>query len=184
MLLLSACASTPTPRRRPARRLRRARPRGLRPELDGSPRPREPGLAAARDRPRGDRAPGARSSRSRYVARKLGETRACIQPVTLQGGSGARASRARPRRATAGGRTAASCIEPGRSASRTPCLPCGAKLFFAYGDSPQILTQVIDRRPGARPGEVRAHPGARREARPRRRAEGPLGLRRDERPAT
>ena len=28
-----------------------------------------------------------------------------------------------------------------------PVLPCGVKLFLSYGDSPTVLTQVIDRRP-------------------------------------
>ena len=75
------------------------------------------------------------------------KTRGLLQPVTLQGGqwrtSLAGASPTRYGRRT----TAASSSSRARSASADSVLPCGVKLYFAYGNSPQILTQVIEHRP-------------------------------------
>jgi hypothetical protein len=74
-------------------------------------------------------------------------TKSLLQPVTLDGGRW---------------RTSLAGATPGRYGRRTDCgvllrpatigitdsvLPCGIKLYVAYGDSPRILTQVIEQRP-------------------------------------
>jgi len=75
------------------------------------------------------------------------KTKALLQPVTLDGGRW---------------RTSLAGATPGRYGRRTDCgillrpatigitdsvLPCGIKIYVSFGDSPQILTQVIERRP-------------------------------------
>jgi hypothetical protein len=75
------------------------------------------------------------------------KTRGLIQPITLQGGqwrtSLAGASPARYGRRTNCGIV----IEPGTIGVGSSVLPCGVKLYFDYGNSPQVLTQVIEHRP-------------------------------------
>jgi hypothetical protein len=40
-------------------------------------------------------------------------------------------------------------LEPGTIGVTDSVLPCGIRLFVVYQDSPEVLTQVIDRRPVA-----------------------------------
>jgi hypothetical protein len=75
------------------------------------------------------------------------KTRGLLQPVTLQGGewrtSPAGASPTRYGRRTNCGIV----IEPGTIGVADSVLPCGIKLYVAYKNSPQVLTQVIEHRP-------------------------------------
>ncbi|HKG43854.1 MAG TPA: hypothetical protein VKB10_06390 [Gaiellaceae bacterium] len=38
-------------------------------------------------------------------------------------------------------------LKPGTEGVTDSVLPCGVLIYVAYGDSPQVLTRVIDRRP-------------------------------------
>jgi hypothetical protein len=38
-------------------------------------------------------------------------------------------------------------LEPGTIGVTDSVLPCGIKLYVAFGDSPRVLTQVIEHRP-------------------------------------
>ena len=83
---------------------------------------------------------------------------------------------ARRRRGTPSGRRAGGSSRTARSASRHPVLPCGVKIYIAYGGT-EVLTEVIDshlKRPGP---PVRADGGARAAARHRRHAADPLAVR-------
>ncbi len=75
------------------------------------------------------------------------KTRGLLQPVTLQGGQW-RTSLAGASPTHFGRRTNCGIVvEPGTVGVTDSVLPCGIKLYVAYGNSPHILTQVIERRP-------------------------------------
>jgi hypothetical protein len=75
------------------------------------------------------------------------KTTQLLQPVTLQGGKW--------RTSLAGGTVekngrVTNCgvvIKPGTLGVTDSVLPCGIKLFVAYGNSPRFLVQVIEHRP-------------------------------------
>lgn len=75
------------------------------------------------------------------------KTKSLLQPVTLDGGrwrtSLAGATSARYGRRT----TCGILLRPSTIGVTDSVLPCGIKLYLAYGNSPRILTQVIERRP-------------------------------------
>jgi hypothetical protein len=77
------------------------------------------------------------------------ESRALLQPVPSPGGGWytALAGSAAPRY---GHRTRCNLVLQPRTIGVTDSvLPCGIKLYVAFKDSPEVLTQVIDRRPVA-----------------------------------
>jgi len=72
------------------------------------------------------------------------KARSLIQPVTLEGGQW-RTGLAGASPPHYGRRT--NCgfvVEPGTVGVTDSVLPCGIKLFVAFGDSPRVLTQVIE----------------------------------------
>lgn len=74
-------------------------------------------------------------------------TRSLLRPVTLQGGQW-RASLAGGSPARYGRRTNCNVVlEPGTIGVTDSVLPCGIKLYVAFGNSPHILTQVIEHSP-------------------------------------
>jgi hypothetical protein len=71
------------------------------------------------------------------------------QPVPVAGGTWYTAL-AGARLARYGHRTHCNVVlRPGTIGVTDSVLPCGIKLYVAYKDSPEVLTQVIDRRPVA-----------------------------------
>jgi len=79
------------------------------------------------------------------------KTRGLLQPLTLDGGRW-RANLAGATPVRYGRRTNCSILlRPSTIGVTDSVLPCGVKLYLAYGNSPQVLTQVIERRP-VRPG--------------------------------
>jgi hypothetical protein len=73
--------------------------------------------------------------------------RGSLQPVTLEGGRW-RANLAGATPVQYGRRTNCSILlRPSTIGVTDSVLPCGVKLYLAYGDSPEVLTQVIERRP-------------------------------------
>jgi len=75
------------------------------------------------------------------------KTKALLQPVTLDGGRW-RVSLAGASPVRYGRRTdCAIVLEPNTIGVTDSVLPCGVKLYVAYGNSPEILTQVIERSP-------------------------------------
>jgi hypothetical protein len=75
------------------------------------------------------------------------KTRGSLQPVTLEGGRW-RANLAGATPVHYGRRTNCSILlRPSTIGVTDSVLPCGVKLYLAYGDSPEVLTQVIERRP-------------------------------------
>ena len=69
-----------------------------------------------------------------------------LQPVTLEGGRW-RVDLAGATPVHYGRRTNCSILlRPSTIGVTDSVLPCGVKLFLAYGDSPEVLTQVIERR--------------------------------------
>jgi hypothetical protein len=92
---------------------------------------------------------------------------AAIGALALSSQGGNSTARGLPQPVTSSGGawyTALAGAAPGRFGRRTRCnvvlkpatigvadsvLPCGIKLYVAYKDSPEVLTQVIDRRPVA-----------------------------------
>ena len=77
------------------------------------------------------------------------ESRALLQPVPSPGGGWytALAGASTPRY---GHRTRCNIVRQPRTIGVTDSvLPCGIKLYVAFEDSPEVLTQVIDRRPVA-----------------------------------
>jgi hypothetical protein len=74
-----------------------------------------------------------------------------LQPLTFDGGRW-RADLAGATPVQYGRRTNCSIVlRPSTIGVTDSVLPCGVKLYLAYGDSPEILTQVIERRP-VKPG--------------------------------
>jgi hypothetical protein len=74
------------------------------------------------------------------------KTRGLLQPVTLNGSW--RESLAGGEPVQYGRRTNCSIVlRPNTIGVTDSVLPCGVKLYVAYGDSPEILTQVIERQP-------------------------------------
>lgn len=74
------------------------------------------------------------------------KTSGLLQPVTLNGSWRVSLAGATPVRY--GRRTNCSIVlEPNTIGITDSVLPCGVKLYVAYGNSPEILTQVIARRP-------------------------------------
>lgn len=74
------------------------------------------------------------------------EARGLPQPVTLNGSW--RESLAGVEPVQYGRRTDCSIVlRPNTIGVTDSVLPCGVKLYVAYGNSPEILTQVIERRP-------------------------------------
>jgi hypothetical protein len=73
------------------------------------------------------------------------KTRGLLQPVTLEGGQW-RVDLAGARPVQYGRRTNCSIVlQPSTIGVTDSVLPCGVKLYLAYGDSPEVLTQVIER---------------------------------------
>ena len=73
------------------------------------------------------------------------KTRGLLQPVTLNGSWRESLAGAEPVRY--GRRTNCSIIlRPNTIGLTDSVLPCGVKLYVSYGNSPEILTQVIERR--------------------------------------
>jgi hypothetical protein len=76
------------------------------------------------------------------------KTRGLIQPITLQGGQWRTSLAGASPSAHYGRRTNCDIvIEPGTIGVGSSVLPCGVKLYFAYRNSPHVLTQVIEHRP-------------------------------------
>jgi hypothetical protein len=74
------------------------------------------------------------------------KTRGLLQPVTLNGSWRVSLAGAEPVRY--GRRTNCSILlRPNTIGITDSVLPCGVKLYVAYEDSPEILTQVIARKP-------------------------------------
>jgi len=74
-----------------------------------------------------------------------------LRPVTLEGGQW-RSSLAGGTPPRYGRRTNCNIVlRPSTIGVTDSVLPCGIKLYLAYGDSPRILTQVIEHR-AVRPG--------------------------------
>ncbi|MGB2874272.1 MAG: hypothetical protein WBB76_02230 [Gaiellaceae bacterium] len=75
------------------------------------------------------------------------KTQSLLQPVLLDGGRW-RESLAGATPERFGRRTNCGIVvQPDTIGVTDSVLPCGIKLYIAYKDSPQILTQVIERRP-------------------------------------
>ena len=75
------------------------------------------------------------------------KTRGLLRPMTLDGGRW-RVSLAGATPVRYGRRTNCSIVlEPSTIGVTDSVLPCGVKLYVAYGNSPHVLTQVIERRP-------------------------------------
>jgi hypothetical protein len=75
------------------------------------------------------------------------KTKSLLQPVTLDGGRW-RTSLAGATNGRYGRRTDCGVLlRPTTMGVTDSVLPCGIKLYVAYGDSPRILTQVIEQRP-------------------------------------
>ena len=75
------------------------------------------------------------------------KTQGLLQPLTLDGGRW-RASLAGASPVHYGRRTNCSILlRPNTIGVTDSVLPCGVKLYVAYANSPQVLTQVIERRP-------------------------------------
>jgi hypothetical protein len=69
-----------------------------------------------------------------------------LQPLTLDGGHW-RVDLAGASPVRYGRRTNCSiALRPSTIGVTDPVLPCGVKLYLAFGNSPQVLTQVIERR--------------------------------------
>jgi hypothetical protein len=78
---------------------------------------------------------------------KGAKTQALLQPVTLDGGAW-RTNLAGATPTRYGRRTDCGVLlRPGTIGITDSVLPCGIKIYVAYKDSPEILTQVIERRP-------------------------------------
>jgi hypothetical protein len=74
------------------------------------------------------------------------KTRGLLQPVTLNGSWRESLAGAEP--VQYGRRTNCSIVlRPNTIGVTDSVLPCGVKVYLAYGDSPEILTQVIERKP-------------------------------------
>jgi hypothetical protein len=74
------------------------------------------------------------------------KTRGSLRPVTLNGSWRESLAGAEP--VQYGRRTNCSIVlRPDTIGVTDSVLPCGVKLYLAYGDSPEILTQVIERKP-------------------------------------
>jgi hypothetical protein len=74
------------------------------------------------------------------------KTRGLLQPVTLNGAWRLSLAGAEPLQY--GRRTNCSIVlEPNTIGVTDSVLPCGVKLYVAYDNSPEILTQVIARKP-------------------------------------
>jgi hypothetical protein len=74
------------------------------------------------------------------------QTRGLLQPVTLHGSWRVSLAGAEP--INYGRRTNCSILlRPNTIGIMDSVLPCGVKLYVAYGNSPEILTQVIERKP-------------------------------------
>jgi hypothetical protein len=74
------------------------------------------------------------------------QTRGLLQPVTLNGSWRVSLAGAEP--INYGRRTNCSILlRPNTIGITDSVLPCGVKLYVAYGNSPEILTQVIERKP-------------------------------------
>lgn len=70
-----------------------------------------------------------------------------LEPLTLDGGRW-RVDLAGASPVSYGRRTNCSIVLRPRTIGVTDSvLPCGVKLYLAYGNSPEVLTQVIERRP-------------------------------------
>jgi hypothetical protein len=75
------------------------------------------------------------------------KTRGLLQPLTLDGGRW-RVNLAGASPVRYGRRTNCSILlRPSTIGVTDSVLPCGVKLYVAYGNSPEVLTQVIERRP-------------------------------------
>ena len=73
-------------------------------------------------------------------------TQSRLQPLTLNGGHW-RVDLAGGSQVRYGRRTNCSIVlRPSTIGVTDPVLPCGVKLYLAYGNSPEVLTQVIERR--------------------------------------
>jgi hypothetical protein len=78
--------------------------------------------------------------------RDQGQTQSRLQPLTLDGGHW-RVDLAGASPVRYGRRTNCSILmRPSTIGVTDPVLPCGVKLYLAFGNSPQVLTQVIERR--------------------------------------
>jgi hypothetical protein len=74
------------------------------------------------------------------------KTEGLLQPVSLNGSWRVSLAGAEP--VQYGRRTNCSIIlRPNTIGVTDSVLPCGVKLYLAYGNSPEILTQVIERKP-------------------------------------
>jgi len=74
------------------------------------------------------------------------QTRGLLEPVTLNGSWRVSLAGAEP--INYGRRTNCSILlRPNTIGITDSVLPCGVKLYVAYGNSPEILTQVIERKP-------------------------------------
>jgi hypothetical protein len=74
------------------------------------------------------------------------KTRGLLQPMTLNGSWRVSLAGAEP--VQYGRRTNCSIVlRPSTIGVTDSVLPCGVKLYVVYGNSPEILTQVIARRP-------------------------------------
>ena len=75
------------------------------------------------------------------------KTQGLLQPLTLDGGRW-RSNLAGATPVRYGRRTNCSILlRPSTIGVTDSVLPCGVKLYLAYGNSPEVLTQVIERRP-------------------------------------
>jgi hypothetical protein len=77
------------------------------------------------------------------------QTKSLLQPVTLQGGQWRTSLAGGTLEKTGRVTNCGKVIEPGTLGVTDSVLPCGIKLYVAYGNSPHFLVQVIERRPVA-----------------------------------
>ena len=74
-------------------------------------------------------------------------TRSLLQPVTLQGGKWRSSLAGGTLQNTGRVTNCGVVIQPGTLGVTDSVLPCGIKLYVAYGNSPHFLVQVIERGP-------------------------------------